>query len=236
MTAHSGRRKHDTARETLSIPRRCRIGRGIQAVLSNNRDCPRSIEPFSRRYTRPKTDTVSYVSLSALCKGIGLARGGYMGYRILTDQVLSPFGYNKTPTWSNTTGSRSNTGDTRREANYITGSLAMPCGRWWSGRWRSWPAAAEQLARLSGARSIRVRRQRRRAIYSSGGRGAHRCRRAAGNGDDGSVLDLGYADAPDANYTVGALMHRAGGRISIADVERFSGHAWRARQADQGHG
>ena len=40
-----------------------------------------------------------YVPLSALCKGIGLTRGGYMGYRILTDQVLSPFGYNKTPTW-----------------------------------------------------------------------------------------------------------------------------------------
>ena len=34
----------------------------------------------------------------ALGKGIDLARSGCMGYRILTDQVLSPFGYNKTPT------------------------------------------------------------------------------------------------------------------------------------------
>ena len=40
-----------------------------------------------------------YVSLSVLCRGIGLVRGGYTGYRILTDQVLCPFGYNKTPTW-----------------------------------------------------------------------------------------------------------------------------------------
>ena len=40
-----------------------------------------------------------YVSLSALCEEIGLSRGGYMGYRYLTDNVLSPFDYNKTPTW-----------------------------------------------------------------------------------------------------------------------------------------
>ena len=40
-----------------------------------------------------------YVPLEALCKAIGLDRGGYVGYRILTDSVLCPFGYNKTPTW-----------------------------------------------------------------------------------------------------------------------------------------
>ena len=33
--------------------------------------------------------------------------------------------------------------------------------------------------------------------------------------------DLGYSDAPAADYTVGALMHRAGERIIISDVNRF---------------
>ena len=33
--------------------------------------------------------------------------------------------------------------------------------------------------------------------------------------------DLGYSDAPDADYTVGSLMHRAGDRIIISDVDRF---------------
>ena len=38
------------------------------------------------------------VPQEVLGKGIDMARGGYMDYRILTDQVLSPFGYNLTPT------------------------------------------------------------------------------------------------------------------------------------------
>ena len=33
--------------------------------------------------------------------------------------------------------------------------------------------------------------------------------------------DLGYSDAPAADYTVGSLMHRAGERIIISDVKRF---------------
>lgn len=37
------------------------------------------------------------VTQGVLGNGIDLASGGCMGYRILTDQVLNPFGYNKPP-------------------------------------------------------------------------------------------------------------------------------------------
>ena len=144
-----------------------------------------------------------------------------MGYRILTDQVLSPFGYNKTPAWVeyNWIEVEHRRYEKRGELHY-----RQPGDALWP---LEWPLA--ELAR------------RRRAVgslvWSAQYQGApttpegNLFKRGAWWHIDAGELpetemtvrfwDLGYADAPDANYTVGALMHRAGGRIIIADVERF---------------